>query len=166
MKFPKRKYLFYYLTGFIDGEGSFSISVKRQAGTRFGWVLDPVFHVAQSEEHMEVLEMLRDAFQCGRIQDKHGSPGVKEFVVDNRRQLVEKVIPLLRKYKLIVKKERFELFAEIVESLERGEHRTKEGFKRLVSKVYSFKLGKGKSHRKYTLDEILTDLAESSEAIR
>ncbi len=34
----------YYLAGFVDGEGSFSVTIHRHP-TRFGWVIDPIFQV-------------------------------------------------------------------------------------------------------------------------
>ncbi|MEM2166931.1 MAG: LAGLIDADG family homing endonuclease, partial [Candidatus Bathyarchaeia archaeon] len=48
----RRKYLYYYIVGLVDGEGCFSISIKRQDDTRFGWVIDPVFHVTQSKDQV------------------------------------------------------------------------------------------------------------------
>ena len=55
---------------------------------------------------------------------------------------------------------------KVVERLERGEHKTREGFIAMIKLVYSSEMGKGKSHRKHALKEIIEDLTESSEAIR
>ena len=55
----RRKYLHYYIVGLVDGEGCFSISIKKQDNTKFGWVIDPVFHVTQNKEHAAVLEILK-----------------------------------------------------------------------------------------------------------
>jgi hypothetical protein len=38
----RRKYLHYYIVGLVDGEGCFSITVKRQEDAEFGWAVDPV----------------------------------------------------------------------------------------------------------------------------
>lgn len=165
----RRKELMYYLVGFTDAEGCFSVSLKKQEGTRFGWVLDPVFHVTQHKSNRIVLEIFRRTLMCGRIIEKHGQPDTLVYIVDNRRQLAEKVIPFFRRHRLILKHRDFERFAEIVEALEEKKHATAEGFRELVQKAFEMNMA-GKQ-RRYTLEEILSDIASvtssgSSEAIR
>lgn len=165
-RLPKRmKYLHYYILGLVDGEGCFSISVKKQDDTKFGWVVDPVFHVTQAKENFPVLEMLRRVFRCGRIIPKPGQENtVLQYIVDSRKQLAEKIIPFFRKHKPIVKWNEFEAFAEIVEALEKGEHRSFEGLKRIIEKAYQLS-----RDRKYTLEEVLAEIDRrrgASETIR
>ena len=150
----RRKYLYYYILGLVDGEGCFSISIKKQDDTRFGWVIDPVFHVTQSKDHKVVLEILRRVFGCGRIIPK---PGQEEstciYVVDSRQNLVEKIIPFFKKHRPIIKQREFQQFAEIVEGLHKGEHRTLEGFKKLLEKAYE-----ASTDRKYNLSEVISSI--------
>lgn len=164
-KLPKRrKYLNYYIVGFVDGEGCFSVSIKRQDDTKFGWVVDPVFHVTQSKERGLILEMLKRVFKCGRIITKPGQETVLQYVVDSRRHLAEVIIPFFTKYKPIVKQREFELFKEVVQRLEKGEHRDIEGFKKLVKKAYEMS-----EDRKHLLEEVLSQIQErvgASETIR
>ena len=161
--FPKRrKYLHWYLVGIVDGEGCFSVSVKKQQNTRFGYVIDPVFHVVQGERGIAVLKALKQVLSAGRIEQKHGQDEW-QFIVDNRRQLKEKVIPFFNKHPLIIKKQQFELFADIVERMERKEHWNKEGFINLLKLTYKLTSG----NRKRSLEEVLKDMRrESSETIR
>ena len=162
--FPKRrKYLHWYIAGFVDAEGCFSVSVKRQETTRFGYVIDPVFHVVQSEQGLPVLKAMKIVLNAGRIERKHGQDEW-QFIVDNRRQLAEKVIPFFNKYKLIVKAYDFQRFAEIVERLEKKEHWTREGFEKLLRLAYDMT----KQRRKRSFGEVLASLKgrESSETIR
>ena len=155
MKFAKAKYLHWYVTGFVDGEGCFSVSIKRQKGTRFGYVIDPVFHVVQRD--CEVLNALKQVFQAGRVEKKHGQEEY-QYVVDNRRQLSEKVIPFFKKHKLMVKRKDFELFASIVADLEAKKHFTLQGFKALLKKAYKL------TKQKRSLEEILKEI--EAEALR
>ncbi|MEM1944363.1 MAG: LAGLIDADG family homing endonuclease [Nitrososphaerota archaeon] len=161
----RRRYLSYYIVGLVDGEGCFSISVKKQDNTRFGWVIDPVFHVSQRKEGLAVLQVLRRFFNCGRIIPKPGQDETMiQYVVDARKHLAEKIIPFFMKHKPIIKWHAFHSFAEIVEALERGEHRSPEGFRKLVEKAYALS-----QDRKHTLDEILYELrkrVDASETIR
>ncbi len=152
---PKRgKYLRYYLLGIVDGEGSFSISVKRQNDTRFGWVVDPIFKVVQHKKNRIVLELLKRVLNCGRIVTKYGQEDIHEYIVDNRRHLKEKVLPFFRKYKPIIKRDEFILFSNIVEELERGNHKDAERFKKLIKMVYQY----SNYDRRYKLQDILHEI--------
>ena len=152
----RRKELMYYLVGFTDAEGCFSVALKKQETARFGWVLDPVFHITQHETNLTVLELFLRTLNCGRIIEKHGQKGTLQYIVDNRRQLAEKVIPFFRRNKLIVKAEDFERFTVIVEGLEAGMHRTIDGFRKLLMDAYKMNmLGK---QRRYRLEDVLEDL--------
>ena len=150
----RRQYLHYYILGLVDGEGCFSISIKKQDDTRFGWVIDPVFHITQSKDHRAVLEIIRRVFGCGRIIPK---PGQEEstciYVVDSRRNLVEKIIPFFKKHQPIIKHREFVRFAEIVEGLQKGEHKTLEGFKKLLEKAYE-----ASTDRKHKLSDIISSI--------
>ena len=150
----RRQKIYSYLLGIIDAEGCFSVSIKKQDTARFGWVIDPVFHVTQHHSARDVLEDLKSAFNAGRIIPKPGQENLLIFIVDNRRQLAEKVIPFFTRYPLRIKKNDFEIFKEIVEALERKEHGTEDGFKRLVKKARSFKRAR-KGRYKYSLEDIL-----------
>jgi hypothetical protein len=150
----RRKYLHYYIVGLVDGEGCFSISIKKQDDARFGWVIDPVFQVTQSKGHRVVLEILRRVFDCGRIIPK---PGQEEstciYLVDSRQNLVEKIIPFFKKHQPIIKQREFQRFAEIVEGLQKGEHRSLEGFKKLLQKAHE-----ASTDRKRRLSDIVSSI--------
>lgn len=156
-RLPKKmRELKYFLAGFADGEACFSVSVKKQENTRFGWVLDPLFQVTQHKDNRCILEVFQRVLQCGRIIEKPGQKDTLIFLVDNRRQLNEKVIPFFRKYKLVCKYGDFQKFARIVEGLENREHWTREGFTRLLKLAFQMNL-EGKQRRD-KLEEILKDL--------
>lgn len=156
-RLPRRKKeLNYYLAGFTDGEGCFSIALKKQADTRFGWVLDPVFHITQNKDKKFILEIFKRTLTCGRIIPKPGQEETLQFIVDNRRQLAEKIIPFFEKYKLLVKYNDFELFKEIVQALERKEHSNINKFIELVKKAY--KMNQNGKQRRYDLNSILKEL--------
>jgi hypothetical protein len=83
-----------------------------------------MFHVTQGREHRQILEILKAVFKCGRIIPKPGQEDmVLQYVVDARRHLAERIVPFFKKYKPIIKWREFEIFAEVVEALEKGEHK-------------------------------------------
>jgi hypothetical protein len=153
-----------YVLGFVDAEGCFSVSLKKQKTTRFGWVLDPVFHVTQHENSREILELIKNNLKCGRIIEKHGQKETLQFLVDNRKQLFEKVIPFFDRNKLLVKGNDYLLFKRIVEGLERKEHSKPKPFAELAKLAFQMNM-KGKQ-RRHKLNEVLNDLVGSSETVR
>ena len=152
----KRKYLRYYLLGIADGEGCFTLSIKKQESAKFGWVLDPIFHVTQHRKNRAVLDLFHRELRCGKVIEKNGQPDTLQFYVQNRREIREKILPFFRRYKPIVKAEEFRKFAEIVEALERGDHHDIAKFKALLGVAYTLNYD-GKQRRR-PLHELVDDL--------
>ena len=147
-----------YLCGIVDGEGSFSISIKPHNTTKYGWVIDPTFSVTLEQDAEKILEALKQAMTCGRIITKSGQPNCKVFLEESRRNIKEKIIPFFERYPLEIKKKSYEHFKEVVERLERKEHQEAEKFLRLV--VFAFSLKENKETRKYTIEDILKTMKE------
>lgn len=145
----KRDLLGYYLAGFADGEGTFSVAIIRHPTQRLGWMINPVFQVYQYEKHIEILELFRDYFGTGGIYRKSGIHPVKTFSIDSRKSLLDRVIPFFERYPLITKVEEFKRFRTIVRAMERKEHWTVPGFMRLVTLAYEMnQQGKGRKNTK------------------
>jgi len=50
----------YYLAGFVDGEGCFTISIRKHpTKTRFGWTIDPFFQVYQHKDNSRILFLFK-----------------------------------------------------------------------------------------------------------
>jgi len=156
----KRTLLNYYLAGFVDGEASFSVAVIKHPTQKLGWMINPCFQVYQHKNHLEILELYQFVFGTGAIYAKGGTPNVLVFSIDSRRNLIEKVIPFFDTYPLITKHEAYRTFREIVTSMERREHWSILGFKRLVRLAFTMnQQGKG---RKYTEEFIFSALPKAS----
>src|SRR5262245_66677384 len=56
-----------WVVGFIDGEGTFGVSIYRNKTTRNGWQVRPEFVVTQGERSVSVLPELRAFFECGEV---------------------------------------------------------------------------------------------------
>ena len=154
----KEKLLHYYLAGFVDGEGSFSVAIIKHPTQKMGWMINPCFQVYQHEKHREILEVFQTVFKTGSIYRKSGIHPVLNYSIDSRRSIIEKVIPFFDRYPLITKKETYRKFRQIVLAMENQEHFTKEGFKRIVDLAYCMnQQGKG---RKYTKEFIFSTLGE------
>src|SRR4029450_7796141 len=86
-----------WIVGFVDGEGCFSISVVRNAGCRLGWQVQHAFSVTQAASPRSALDLLVEAFECGRVIEnpRYGNHHelLLRFSVKRRSDLVDTVIP-------------------------------------------------------------------------
>jgi hypothetical protein len=140
-----------YLSGYVDGEGCFCVSMNKSTRHRFGWEIRPSFSVSQNGDRAEVLETLKQYFACGTIRPDRSDKTLK-YEVRSLSDLVERVIPHFEAIPLFSSKQRnFELFAEICRLMYQGEHLSDDGFKRIVEMALKMNPS-GK--RKYTEIEI------------
>jgi LAGLIDADG endonuclease len=122
-----------YIAGYVDGEGSFSVSVQRNRTCRFGLQLVPEFHVSQNGERAQVLELIRGRLGCGYIKPNSARDRALVLVVRNREELLGRVVSFFERCPLLSSKQAdFERFAFIVRSMARGHHRTPQGFVELL----------------------------------
>ncbi len=151
----------WYVTGWYDGEGCFSVSVHRHPGSRFKWLVDPAVQTYQHRDSVHVLEEIKDYFGCGAIRSKGPNSNVMTYSIESRRDIITSVFPHFVQYPLRSRKaEDFNLFRQIVELLERKHHSTIDGLIHIIS--LAFKMNPHGKNRKYLLEDIIRDLRESS----
>ena len=124
-----------YISGFVDGEGSFHVAIQRNPSTSIGWQLVPEFRVSQDVSRRRVLDLIEERLGCGSIRENHR--GTRDttlvFVVRRRRDLLERVIPFFEKNPMLsCKQDEFVTFAAIVRWMAAGEHLSVEGYRRLA----------------------------------
>ena len=159
----------WFLAGFIEGEGSVCVSIKEHPTTQFGYYVDPEFFLYQHRAYPQLLELAKEMFGTGRIFPKQGNERVLVYAITSRRSIAEKVVPFLRSYMgFAPRKPIYDRFCEIVEAMERKEHRTAEGMARIVKKAYALNpVAKGKARQRtlqQVLDRILRDYTPDSSA--
>jgi hypothetical protein len=122
----------YFLAGFIEGEGSFSVSAKKNPNAKFGLELDPIFNITQHINGVKHLYFALEVFQTGRIRYKAGSNATLVFVIEPRKSLLEKVCPFYEKYCLVnaskAKQIKYQRFKSLLELFEHGAHLDRERF--------------------------------------
>ena len=122
-----------YIAGYVDGEGSFSITVNRNPTSKLKLQLVPEFHVSQNGDRREVLDLIKHRLGCGYIKRNGRKDRAMVFVVRRREDLIARVIPFFERNPLISSKHRdFETFANVVKSMALGEHREEQGFRRIL----------------------------------
>ena len=134
----RRKFLNpHYVVGFIDGEGSFSISIGKHKTTKSGFEVRPEFEIELRADDQPILERILVTIGCGRIYDlsyeRYGWYPHSKYKINNRRDLIDRLFPFLDSYPLQAKKaEVYTFFKEIVLMMDRKEHLTDKGFKKIV----------------------------------
>ena len=120
-----------FITGFTDGEGSFSISVRDiDKDTKKARVLY-VFSIILHKKDDGILRSIQSTLGIGKIY-KHGKEGV-QFRVESKKELLI-LIEHFDKYPLITKKGKdFLCFKKGISLIKNKEHLTKEGLLKLVS---------------------------------
>lgn len=145
-----------YISGYVDGEGCFTVTFNKRAKAKLGWELRPSFSVSQNEDRRQVLDIIREYFGCGSIRRDFADKTVK-FEIRDHNDLVSKVIPHFERFPLLSKKQKdFELFKAICEIIHATKHLQKDGFADVVTLAYQMN-GSGK--RKRTKKEIIDSLA-------
>jgi hypothetical protein len=127
----------HYVVGFIDGEGSFSVSIGKHKTTKNGFEIRPEFEIELRADDQPILERILITIGCGRIYDlsydRYGWYPHTKYKINNRKDLIEILFPFLDACPLQAKKaEVYKFFKQIVIMMDRKEHLTDIGFKKIV----------------------------------
>jgi hypothetical protein len=132
-----------WITGYVDGEGCFSINLIRQPhrhnrrGYKTGFQVAHEFAVTQGASSVESLHLLVKFFGVGAVYINRRYDNHKEHVyrycVRARNDLVKTIIPFFDEYPLRTSKQgNFLKFAECIRLIEAGVHLTKSGLIKIV----------------------------------
>ena len=86
----------HYVAGFVDGEGSFNVPIRRERDRSMPWRIGLTFNVSQIGT--EVLDHLRSVFGVGTIRDR--PDGVYYFEVTKVEHLEERIFPFFERFPL------------------------------------------------------------------
>ena len=127
-----------WIVGFVDGEGCFTVSFFKhpKSRLRLKWQVFPEFVISQGMKTRDAVENVKKYFGCGEIYlnkryDNHHEHLIK-YVVRNRKDLLEKIIPFFERYPLLsAKKNDFKIFAKIVRMMSKGIHLQEKGLEKI-----------------------------------
>jgi hypothetical protein len=128
-----------YLTGFVEGEGMFYIGIVPSKETKTGWQVIYFFKVSQNPIGERILNILKDRLACGYIKSNSKTDFTDKslaYVVRDFPSIINKVIPFFEG-KLVIKKDAFEKFKEVMILVSNKKHLTYEGIKEILDIAYS-----------------------------
>ena len=141
-----------YITGFVDGEGSFCVSFNKRNSLHVGIEVRPSFSVSQHKRSKEILHKFHAYFGCGSIRYSARDQNYK-YEVRSLNDLTQIIIPHFQQYQLQTsKRDDFGLFSTICFKMAEKEHHTARGIESIIDLAYQMNnLGS----RRYSKTEIL-----------
>lgn len=128
-----------YITGLIDGEGSFTVYVNNGKNTerKRRARIEPKFYIKLVEEDKDILYQLKQHFACGNVYfqgDKRPNhKNCYRYEVTKREDLLKIIIPFFKTnpVKFATKQRDFKIFCEIMVAISKNEHLTSSGLAEL-----------------------------------
>ena len=141
-----------WVSGFVDGEGCFSVSFNRREKLATGIETRPSFSVSQNAFSKEALESLQEFFKCGSIRYSSRDNCYK-YEVRNIDDIMKRIIPHFEKYPLKTNKRKdFATFVDICKNIKQNQHLNTNGIKKIINDSYTMNPA-GK--RKYSIEELM-----------
>ena len=152
----------YFLAGFVDGEGSFSVSLQKKPENKTKRRVILTFNVSQRD--ITVLTQLKKFLGCGRFFTRND--GVHYFLVQNPSSIQERVIPFFKRFHFLSasKKRNFSIFVQIAELVFSKAHCTPEGLLKVIQLRERLNEGKGRK-RKHTLADYQSSISENPQRL-
>ena len=150
-----------WVAGFVDGEGSFNVPIRRERDRGLPWRVSVSFNVSQIGE--EAPALLRSVFGVGTIRARRD--GVFYFEVTKPIDLKQRVFPFFDRFELrSPKRQDLSVFRTITELVLSGRHLSVAGIEQALTLRAPMNRG-GKRRR--SDEEIIATLRnwESSETI-
>jgi hypothetical protein len=156
-----REFLSAYISGYVDGEGCFTVSISPRAKLVAGWEVRPSLSVSQNGDRAEVLYAIQAHLGCGSIRLDRSDRTLKW---ESRRleDLLGRVIPHFERYPLLSgKRQDFERFAAVCRLQAAGAHRHANGLIEIVELARGMNpSGRPSGRRRYDAEEIIAKLRQ------
>ncbi len=148
---PISKGFEWYVTGFVDGEGCFSVSFNQRMKLKTGIEVRPSFSIGQNKNSLNVLKNIQNYFGCGAIRFSRFDQTYK-YEVRSIGEIRKRIIPHFEKYPLLTTKlSDFQTFSWICDQIAASRHLNDVCLAEIIDKAYTMNQS-GK--RKYTKQQL------------
>jgi LAGLIDADG endonuclease len=147
---PNNKLNPWFVSGLIDAEGTFYISIRKDNEYKLGWQIGAEFQIQLHKRDLNLLLQLQDFFKTGSVNISKTRHSVS-YSVKSIKNITNIIIPHFLKYKLLTQKAAdFILFNEIVRLINTKAHLTKEGLHQIINIKASLNLGISENLKSYS----------------
>jgi hypothetical protein len=120
-----------FVSGFVDGNSSFSLRLERSNKGKIGWKVFPIFYIKVQSKEIALLHSIQLFFGVGIISLRKDKSII--YTVESVEHLINIIIPHFIKYPLLTQKQAdLILFKKGLEILYQEQPLSLEGFRRLV----------------------------------
>ena len=118
-----------WVAGFVDGEGSFNVPIRRERDRGLPWRVSLSFNVSQIGD--EAPKLLREVFGAGTVRGR--GDGVFYFEVTKPTDIEVRVFPFFERFQLrSPKRNDLAVFREITELVLSGRHLSASGIEQAL----------------------------------
>jgi hypothetical protein len=137
------------VSGLIDAEGCFSVTIYKKENYRFGWCVRAQFSIELDSREIVLIKKLKVFFGgIGRI-NKSKTNNSFIYCVTKLSDLTNVIITHFVNYPLLTQKaEDFKFFKQVVELMQNKEHLTLDGLQKIVNIKASMNLGLSDQQKK------------------
>ena len=122
-----------YLAGFLDGDGSIYVRLKKNDTYRYGYQISPYIVLFQSAKSKVKFEQLCNMIELGNMRIR--KDGIMEYTIGKIESLIQ-FLKLVKPY-VILKRDQVELMQNILKI--KKTIKSKEDFERLVLEIKKFR---------------------------
>lgn len=119
-----------WLAGFCEGESCFYINIGKSPKSKTGWAVQLVFKITQHSRDIQLLELIKNFLDCGRIEKRAGFAA--DFTVTSLKDIDSKIRTFFYKYPLLGSKLlNLKYFNEAFKIMAAKGHLTEEGLNKI-----------------------------------
>lgn len=145
-----------WVSGFLQGEGCFSVSFSIQLSRHPKVEVRPSFAVIQPIKSKEILLEIQAFFDCGFIR-RSRKDGCYRYEVRSINDLVDKIIPHVDNFPLLFEKEKnYKIFKTICLKIHSNQHKNLKSLEEIIEIAYSMNLPGSRKHSKERLLKLVT----------
>ena len=144
-----------YITGFVDGEGSFLVSFSKRPRLSTKIEVRPSFSVSQHKRNEIIVRKIQDFFSCGAVRFSKRDHNYR-YETRSLKDLIEIIIPHFENCPLQTSKQKdFQLFKEICSLMREQKHLSQVGLRQIISLAYRMNNLGSRRYRKEDLLKIV-----------
>src|SRR4051812_24356869 len=129
----------WFITGFTDAEGSFIISIYKDAKSKLKWRVTANFSIHIHIKDIVLLELIQQTLGVGKVRKNSLTTAI--FRVDNLQEL-QVIINHFNRYPLIsAKHSDYMLFEQCYNLIKQKEHLTLQGLEKILALKYNLNKG-------------------------